>query len=187
MSAPSVQIELTRIFIREMVDLQIIELSEVGGTRSFPIVIGMTEACAIERRRKGCSVERPQTHDLLATVIEELGATVDRIEIVALKEKTFFAQIILRRGSKEFVIDARPSDAIAIGVACNAPMFATEEVIAEASAAPNDLIPPLVHDQDAEDAEDAEDADDADDADEDDGEDDGEDLFGDPDKKTDED
>ena len=75
----SVQIELSRIYIREMVDMQIIELSEVGGTRSFPIVIGMTEACAIERRRKGCSVERPQTHDLLTTIIDELGATVDRI------------------------------------------------------------------------------------------------------------
>jgi len=114
--------------------MQIIELSEVGGTRSFPIVIGMTEACAIERRRKGCGVERPQTHDLLSNVISELGAKVERIEIVDLKEKVFFARIILRQGSKRIEIDARPSDAVAIGVACNAPMFVAEHVIAQASA-----------------------------------------------------
>lgn len=165
----SVQIELTRIYIREMVDMQIIELSEVGGTRSFPIVIGMTEACAIERRRKGCSVERPQTHDLLTTIIDELGAIVDRIEIVSLKEETFFAKIILRRGQKEIEIDARPSDAIAIAVACNAPMFAAEEVVAAASAAPSKLMPPsaddIDDDEDAFDADDADDADGADDAD----------------------
>ena len=171
----SVQIELSRIYIREMVDMQIIELSEVGGTRSFPIVIGMTEACAIERRRKGCSVERPQTHDLLTTIIDELGATVDRIEIVSLKEETFFAKIILRRGQKEIEIDARPSDAIAIAVACNAPMFAAEEVVAAASAAPSKMMPPsaddIDDDEEAFDAEDAFDADadaDADDADADD-------------------
>ena len=167
----SVPIELSRIYIREMVDMQIIELSEVGGTRSFPIVIGMTEACAIERRRKGCSVERPQTHDLLTTIIDELGATVDRIEIVSLKEETFFAKIILRRGQKEIEIDARPSDAIAIAVACNAPMFAAEEVVAAASAAPSKMMPPsaddIDDDEEAFDAEDAfdADADDADDAD----------------------
>ena len=138
-----VQVELSRIYIREMVDLQIIELTEVGGNRSFPIVIGMTEACAIERRRKGCSIERPQTHDLLSNVIDELGAIVDRIEIVALKETTFFAQIVLRQGQKEIVIDARPSDAIAIGVACNAPMFVAEEVIAAASAGTSATAPPL--------------------------------------------
>ncbi len=160
-----VQIELSRIYIREMVDMQIIELSEVGGTRSFPIVIGMTEACAIERRRKGCSVERPQTHDLLTTIIDELGATVDRIEIVSLKEETFFAKIILRRGQKEIEIDARPSDAIAIAVACNAPMFAAEEVVEAASAAPSKLMPPSADDiDDDEDADDVFDAGDTDDA-----------------------
>lgn len=114
--------------------MQIIELSEVGGTRSFPIVIGMTEACAIERRRKGCGVERPQTHDLLSNVIAELGAKVERIEIVDLKDKVFFARIILRQGGKTIEIDARPSDAVAIGVACDAPMFVAEHVIAQASA-----------------------------------------------------
>jgi len=126
----------------------------------------MTEACAIERRRKGCSVERPQTHDLLTTIIDELGATVDRIEIVSLQEETFFAKIILRRGQKEIEIDARPSDAIAIAVACNAPMFAAEEVVAAASAAPSKLMPPSADDiDDDEDADDVFDAGDTDDAD----------------------
>ena len=75
-----------------------------------------------------------------------------------LKEGTFFAKIVLRRGPKEIEIDARPSDAIAIAVACNAPMFAAEEVIAAASASPTELMPPSVEgiddDEDADDDED---------------------------------
>lgn len=167
-----VQVELSRIYIREMVDMQIIELSEVGGTRSFPIVIGMTEACAIERRRKGCSVERPQTHDLLSNVIEAFGGTVDRIEIVALKEGTFFAKIVLHQGKKEIELDARPSDAIAVAVSCNAPMFVAEDVLAEAAAAPASATPPFQDGSDeesdaADDDDDAAEGDDDDDVDDD--------------------
>ncbi len=140
----SVPVELSRIYIREMADCQIIELSEIGGTRSFPIVIGMTEACAIERRRKGCGVERPQTHDLLSNTIEALGATVDRIEIAELKQTTFYARIFLRRGDKVIELDARPSDAVALAVATNAPMFVAERVLAEASlCAAHTELPPF--------------------------------------------
>ncbi len=60
----AVRMELSRIFIREMTDMQIIELSEVDGDRTFPIVIGLPEAFAIERRLKGIDIPRPQTHDL---------------------------------------------------------------------------------------------------------------------------
>ena len=72
----SVQMELSRIFIREMTDMQIIELTELGGSRSFPIVIGLPEAFAIERRLKGQTIPRPQTHDLLASTIRSLGGTL---------------------------------------------------------------------------------------------------------------
>ena len=68
----SVQVELSRIFIREMTEMQIIELTELEGSRSFPIVIGLPEAFAIERRLKGIEIARPQTHDLLGTVVEKL-------------------------------------------------------------------------------------------------------------------
>ena len=75
----AVRMELSRIFIREMMDMQIIELSEVDGDRTFPIVIGLPEAFAIERRLKGIEIPRPQTHDLLASVIGHLG---DRKSVV---------------------------------------------------------------------------------------------------------
>ncbi len=153
-----VPVELSRIYIREMADCQIIELSEIGGTRSFPIVIGMTEACAIERRRKGCGVERPQTHDLLSNTIEALGATVDRIEIADLKQTTFFARIFLRRGDKVIELDARPSDAVALAVATNAPMYASEHVLAEASlSVAHADIPPFDESDEDDDADDDQD------------------------------
>ena len=150
-------VELSRILIRELTDMQVIELTEVGGTRSFPIVIGLTEACAIERRLKGCEVSRPQTHDLLATIIERLGARVVRIEIPELKNETFFAKIILSHDGKEFEIDARPSDAIAIGVAQRAPLFVEESVIEEAGLSAHAAPPPEIDPSDDDDDESSED------------------------------
>ncbi len=68
-----VPMHLSRILIREMADMQVIELTETGGTRKFPIVIGLPEAFAIDRRIKGVQIPRPQTHDLLAETIRALG------------------------------------------------------------------------------------------------------------------
>src|SRR4051812_41251268 len=74
----SVQMELNKIIISEMQESQIIVLKEVDGERKFPIVIGGTEAMAIDRRLKGIPTPRPMTHDLLASVIEQLGGTIER-------------------------------------------------------------------------------------------------------------
>jgi len=126
-----VLMELSRIFIREMTDMQIIELSEVDGKRSFPIVIGLPEAFAIERRLKGIEIPRPQTHDLLASVIKNLGGTLKRIVITDLADKTFFASLIVEQDGREVEIDSRPSDAIAIGVAEDAPIYVAEHVLEE--------------------------------------------------------
>lgn len=149
----SVRMQLSRIFIREMSDMQIIELSEGEGGRSFPIVIGLPEAFAIERRLKGIEVPRPQTHDLLAGVIRELGGTLKRIEIDELREGTFFAKLIIERDGAELRVDSRPSDAIALGVAQDAPIFVDEEVLEEASQAPEstgEAIPEIDPDEDEE-------------------------------------
>ena len=78
----SVQMELHKIIISEMNDQQIIVLKEVDGERKFPIVIGNGEAYAIDRRLKGIATARPLTHDLLANVIDQLGGTISRIEVV---------------------------------------------------------------------------------------------------------
>ncbi len=98
--------------------------------RSFPIVIGLPEAQAIERRLKGIAIKRPQTHDLLAKVIESLGGTLLSITINDLAEHTFFATLDVRSPSGEVLhIDSRPSDAIAIGVAGDVPIYVEEHVL----------------------------------------------------------
>jgi len=124
-----VLMELSRIFIREMTDMQIIELTEVDGSRTFPIVIGLPEAFAIERRLKGIEIPRPQTHDLLASVIRDLGGNLKRILINDLAEGTFFAKIVIEMDGQEVEVDSRPSDAIALGVSEEAPIYVAEHVL----------------------------------------------------------
>lgn len=138
----NVRMELSRILIRELNDYQLIELREVPEPgslppeepRSFPIVIGLPEAQAIERRLKGLPMSRPQTHDLLASVIETLGGTIERVTVTGLHEHTFFAELTLRLADGTSVgIDCRPSDAIALGIAVDAPIYVEESVIENAT------------------------------------------------------
>lgn len=142
----AVRMELSRILIRELNDYQIIELREVSPgdaatestegdrvPRTFPIVIGLPEAQAIERRLKGSTVKRPQTHDLLANMISELGGTLESITISDLQEHTFFATLDVMHGGEMRRIDARPSDAIAIGIAEGVPIYVAEHVLASAA------------------------------------------------------
>ena len=130
----AVPMELSRILIREMTDMQIIELTEIDGERTFPIVIGLPEAFAIERRLKGVQIERPQTHDLLASVIEELGGLLHKVVINDLRDGTFFATLIIEKDGLLLEVDSRPSDAIALGVAGDVPIEVAEHVLAETEA-----------------------------------------------------
>ena len=127
----AVQMELSRILIREITDAQFIELREIGGDRTFPIVVGKPEAYAIDRRLKGIEPERPQTHELLATLVEALGGELKRISIDDLVDGTFFAKLHVQQGDVEHQIDSRPSDAIALGVAMQVPIFVEEHVLNE--------------------------------------------------------
>ena len=137
----AVRMELSRILIRELVDYQIIELREVaeGGEkngdqlRSFPIVIGLPEAQAIERRLKGTAPKRPQTHDLLANVIEIMGGELVSITINDLTEHTFFATLDVKKSGEVIHIDSRPSDAIALGIAGDVPIYVEEHVLESAN------------------------------------------------------
>ena len=110
---------------------QIIVLKEVDGERHFPIVIGSSEADAINRRLKGVVMPRPMTHDLLANVVEQMGGTIDRIEINDLQDHTFFARIHIQQGTKVVHVDSRPSDAIALGIATSVPIYVAEHVLGE--------------------------------------------------------
>jgi bifunctional DNase/RNase len=123
-----VPVELSRIIINEQSDQQIIVLKERNGPRGFPIVIGIVEVFAIDRRLKGIKPPRPMTHDLLASVIESLGASIEKIVIDDLRNHTFFAKIHLRANGRIIEVDSRPSDAIALGAASDAPIFVAEHV-----------------------------------------------------------
>ena len=127
----SVQMELSKIIITELADSQVIVLKEVDGERKFPIVIGPTEAMAINRRLKGEASTRPMTHDLLSNVIAALGGEIERIDIYNLEEHTFFARLIIRRDGETVEVDSRPSDAIALGITGDVPIFVAEHVLDE--------------------------------------------------------
>jgi len=121
--------ELSRVIITELGDQQVIFLREVDGERSFPIMIGTNEAIAIDRRLKGIETPRPMTHDLLANVIEQLGARIVKIVVSELRNHTFIAKLHLATQSGDIVIDSRPSDAIAVGVASETPIYVAQEVL----------------------------------------------------------
>jgi bifunctional DNase/RNase len=129
-----VRMDLSRIVIQDTSDQQIIFLRERGGEREFPIVIGDSEAYAIDRRLKGLKKARPMTHDLLAEIIERLGGELEKIVINDLKNHTFYAKLVIRAGGQIIEIDSRPSDALALGVAGQpdpTPVYVSEHVLRE--------------------------------------------------------
>ena len=132
-----VKMELSRILIRERQHEQLIELRELepagGEARTLPIVIGIVEAAAIGRRLEGVEPPRPMTHDLLGNVLDSLGATLDAITINDLVDGAFIASLTVTKDDGTAVeIDARPSDALALGIAHQVPIFAEDRVIDQA-------------------------------------------------------
>jgi len=104
-------------------------------------VIGIWEAVAIDRNIKGKKTPRPMTHDLIENVIAGLDCALDRIVVTELKERTFYARLVLRRNGKMVEIDSRPSDAIALAVQMKAPIYVNESVLEEVTTLPS---PPRV-------------------------------------------
>lgn len=128
---PMVEMELGRIVIREGSDQQLIYLREVAGARGFPIVIGTAEACEIRRVVHQIESERPLTHQLAFTAIQALGGHLQRVEIVDLRHNTFFAQLVLKGKDGDIVVDARPSDALALALRARCPVRVAEHVLAD--------------------------------------------------------
>ena len=123
------QMELSRIIINELNDQQVIYLREVDGERMFPILIGIFEATSIDRRVKDISTPRPLTHDLLVNLVETMGGEFQDVVISELREHTYYAILRVRQEGELLEIDARPSDAIAIAVTCDLPIYVNEEVL----------------------------------------------------------
>lgn len=129
-----VPMTLKRIIISESHDQQFIELKEVDGNRRFTIVIGLFEASSIDRRVRRLASLRPLTHDLVVSVIQTMGGEVRDIVISDLKEGTYFAKLRVSMNGELVEIDSRPSDAIAIAVTADVPIYVSEEVLDEAAS-----------------------------------------------------
>jgi uncharacterized protein len=113
-------------------------LKETNGSRRLPIIIGAFEAQAIALEIEGIKPPRPLTHDLLKQIVDNLGATIIEVVIDELRENTFYAKIILEVSALTNEIDARPSDAIALAVRAQAPIFVAESVMEVAAFVPSE-------------------------------------------------
>jgi bifunctional DNase/RNase len=128
-------VELTLVGVRIELPSQtpIVLLKEREGERFLPIWIGNVEATAIAFALQGVTTQRPLTHDLMKNLLDELLVAVERVVITELKEGTFYATIELRQNGTRYSVSSRPSDAIALAVRSNTPIFAEETVLNEAS------------------------------------------------------
>ena len=124
-----IQMELRRIIINDLHEQQVIVLREVDGERSFPIVIGVFEALSINHRVRSQPTPRPLTHDLLTSLIEQMGGELQDILINELVEHTYFARLRVRKDGELIEVDCRPSDAIAVAVTAKVPIFVNEDVL----------------------------------------------------------
>src|SRR5881296_1717389 len=111
----------------------IVLLKTADGNKFLPIWIGHPEAAAILMKLQGASTPRPMTHDLFTDMLDQLGAQVTRIAVTELRENTFYAQITVQLNGSEIEIDSRPSDAIALAIRAEAPIFAADRVIEESA------------------------------------------------------
>ena len=133
-------VSLGRIVLRDGMDRQYIYLVEQKGERGFPIVIGNNEALEIHRVVHGIEPERPLTHQLTYATIKALGASLKHVDIVDLRQNTFFAHIVLQNdeGDTMTVIDARPSDAIALALRARCQIRVAESVMDRAATTSED-------------------------------------------------
>jgi bifunctional DNase/RNase len=107
-----------------------------GDQRLLPIYIGSPEASAIHYALEGIDPPRPLTHDLFITVVAELGATLERVVVTEVRDHTFYAELHLTTSDGERIVSSRPSDAIALAVRCEAPLFASDELLDEVGQVP---------------------------------------------------
>ncbi len=132
-----IKMDLARIIIDEKRQDQVIVLKEKNGDRQIPIVIGYMEASSIKIKISGTEVPRPMTHDLLADVITKLGGKIERILIDKLVHNTYFAKLEIKTKDGELkLIDARPSDSIAMAVRFKSPIFVAKDVLEKAAMNP---------------------------------------------------
>jgi hypothetical protein len=114
-------------------------LADEPPTRLLPMVIGQFEAKAIAMELVGQRFERPITHDLLHSVVVSLGHRLERVDVVRLEDETFYAELTLRDGGDVVKVDSRPSDAIALALRAQAPIYVAEAVLERVAVRPEDI------------------------------------------------
>jgi Uncharacterized conserved protein len=124
-----IEMKVSALTIDPLTNTPIVILKDIDEKKAVPIWIGLFEASAIASKLEKVSFSRPMTHDLLQTILSVLNTTVSRIEINDLKDNTFFANIHLINDGRDIVVDSRPSDAIALALRMNAPIFVDERVV----------------------------------------------------------
>lgn len=124
-----IEMRVTGLVMDPQTNTPILILKDMQNEASLPIWIGLLEATSIATELEKIQFPRPMTHDLLKNCLEHLKVTVDRIEVSDLRDNTYYALIYLRSNDRVSPIDARPSDAIAIALRTNAPIFVKEDVI----------------------------------------------------------
>ena len=129
LDASQVEMKVAGLTMDPFTNMPILILKDLQGRDAVPIWIGLIEASAIATELEKIELSRPMTHDLLKTILGTVGVSVDRVEVTDIRENTFYASIILNRDGRTFAIDSRPSDAIALALRMNAPVFVEEEVL----------------------------------------------------------
>jgi uncharacterized protein len=128
-----IEVTVAHLGLDRTTNSPVVILKEKDGSRVLPIWIGPAEASAIAMELQGLKPPRPMTHDLLKQVIVGLGASVRRILISGLKDKTYFAELWLAREDHVFQLDARPSDSIALALRVSAPIFTDAALLEQGS------------------------------------------------------
>ncbi len=134
MSLPLVRMTVRGIALDPITNMPIIILKDTDEKKALPIWVGIFEANAIALELEKVSTPRPMTHDLIKNILDGLGINVRQIVVNDLKDNTFFAVIELNDNGNVVNIDSRPSDAIALALRVNAPIFVTEKVVAQAKS-----------------------------------------------------
>lgn len=124
-----VEIKVQSLGLDQVSKTPVVILQEVGGERVLPIWIGPGEASAIAMELAEMKFSRPLTHDLAASLIRGLGGSLDRVLITRVEDNTYFAELVVSRGTEVISIDARPSDSIAIALRLNARLYTSEGLL----------------------------------------------------------
>jgi len=130
----TIEMKIKGLMIDPVTQMPIIMLRDPKSDAVLPIWVGLYEANAIALQLEKITTPRPMTHDLLKNLLGQLETTVEKIVITELRENTFYASIHLQKSGKALTVDSRPSDAIALALRVDAPIFVAEEVISKAKS-----------------------------------------------------